>query len=158
MDPGKDERERLERMLRRWEPGKGGTRVELGVVVFGKRVRTRLRGRRESEERGESGRGKIRQMVVTALGRGSVLCPPSKREDDSLVVRRVTRSHTNNRHVHCACPCVHPTMFSGLPSKLSAPFGILGDEPKLAFRSQPGGIAKLASIRARNLDSVPFPS
>ena len=52
--------------------------------------------------------------------------------------------------------CVRPTMFSRLPSKLSAPFGILGDEPKLAFRSQPGGIAKLASSRARNLYSIPF--
>lgn len=48
------------------------------------------------------------------------------------------------------------TMFSRLPSQLSAPFGILGDEPKLAFRSQQGGIAKLASSRARNLNSVPF--
>ncbi|KAF9792467.1 high-temperature-induced dauer-formation protein-domain-containing protein [Thelephora terrestris] len=41
-------------------------------------------------------------------------------------------------------------MFSRLPSQLSAPFGILGDEPKLAFRSKPGGIAKLASSRAPN--------
>ncbi|KAI0050002.1 hypothetical protein FA95DRAFT_1537035 [Auriscalpium vulgare] len=38
-------------------------------------------------------------------------------------------------------------MFSGFPQKLSAPFGLLGDEAKLAFRSQPGGIAKLASTR-----------
>ncbi|KAI0060891.1 hypothetical protein BV25DRAFT_1806699 [Artomyces pyxidatus] len=38
-------------------------------------------------------------------------------------------------------------MFSGLPQKLTAPFGLLDDEAKLAFRSQPGGIAKLASIR-----------
>ena len=53
-------------------------------------------------------------------------------------------------------PCVHLTMFSRLPSQLSAPFGILGDEPKLAFRSKPGGIAKLASSRARNLDSISF--
>ncbi|TFK55288.1 hypothetical protein OE88DRAFT_1675005 [Heliocybe sulcata] len=34
-----------------------------------------------------------------------------------------------------------------LPSNLSAPFGLLGDEAKLSFRSQPGGIAKLASTR-----------
>ena len=55
-------------------------------------------------------------------------------------------------------PCMYSTMFSRLPSKLSAPFGILGDEPKLAFRSKPGGIAKLASSRARNLDFVSFQS
>ena len=36
-------------------------------------------------------------------------------------------------------------MFSRLPQKL--PFGILNDEAKLAFRSQPSGIAKLASTR-----------
>ena len=40
-----------------------------------------------------------RRLVVTALGRGSVLCPPSKREDDSSVV--VTRGHTNSCHTHC---------------------------------------------------------
>lgn len=90
-------------------------------------------------------------MVVTALGRGSVLCLQSKREDDSLV--EVTHGHANTP--------VTPTpdiltMFSRLPSQLSAPFGILGDEPKLAFRSQPGGIAKLASSCARNLNSIPF--
>lgn len=41
------------RILGRWEPEKGGTRVGLGVVGFGKRVRTRLGGRRKSEEEGE---------------------------------------------------------------------------------------------------------
>ncbi|KIP06021.1 hypothetical protein PHLGIDRAFT_30681 [Phlebiopsis gigantea 11061_1 CR5-6] len=36
-------------------------------------------------------------------------------------------------------------MFSKLPQKL--PFGLLGDEAKLAFRSQAGGITKLATTR-----------
>ncbi|GJE86851.1 high-temperature-induced dauer-formation protein-domain-containing protein [Phanerochaete sordida] len=36
-------------------------------------------------------------------------------------------------------------MFSKLPQKI--PFNLLGDEAKLAFRSQPGGIAKLAATR-----------
>lgn len=38
-------------------------------------------------------------------------------------------------------------MFSKIPTKLSAPFGLLGDEAKLAFRSQPTGISKLATSR-----------
>ncbi|TFY71763.1 hypothetical protein EVG20_g1254 [Dentipellis fragilis] len=38
-------------------------------------------------------------------------------------------------------------MFAKIPQKFTAPFGLLGDEAKLAFRSQPGGIAKLASTR-----------
>ncbi|KAI0033263.1 high-temperature-induced dauer-formation protein-domain-containing protein [Vararia minispora EC-137] len=38
-------------------------------------------------------------------------------------------------------------MVGCIPQKLSAPFGLLGDEAKLAFRSQPEGIAKLASTR-----------
>ncbi|KAI9064204.1 hypothetical protein FKP32DRAFT_1757516 [Trametes sanguinea] len=38
-------------------------------------------------------------------------------------------------------------MFSKLPQKIPDPFNLLGDQPKLAFRSQPGGIAKLASTR-----------
>ncbi|KAG6849590.1 hypothetical protein H0H93_007175 [Arthromyces matolae] len=38
-------------------------------------------------------------------------------------------------------------MFAKLPQRFTAPFGILGDEAKLAFPSQPGGIAKLASTR-----------
>jgi hypothetical protein len=39
-------------------------------------------------------------------------------------------------------------MLSGLPQKL--PFGFLGDEAKLAFRSQPDGISKLYTIRVRS--------
>jgi len=99
-------------MLQRWEPEKGGTRVELGVVGFGKRVRTRLREQRGSEGGGESERDKIRptEVVVAALGRGSVLCPLSKREDDSLVVRTVTHGHTDAHHAHRGhpmCPSDH---------------------------------------------------
>ena len=36
-------------------------------------------------------------------------------------------------------------MFSKLPQKI--PFNLLGDEAKLAFRSQGGGITKLATTR-----------
>lgn len=36
-------------------------------------------------------------------------------------------------------------MFAKLPQKL--PFNLLGDEAKLAFRSQQGGIARLAATR-----------
>ncbi|KAJ3548434.1 hypothetical protein NMY22_g1266 [Coprinellus aureogranulatus] len=38
-------------------------------------------------------------------------------------------------------------MFSKFPQKLTAPFGLLGDEAKLAFPSQPGGISKLWTVR-----------
>ncbi|KAH7930903.1 hypothetical protein BV22DRAFT_1028069 [Leucogyrophana mollusca] len=38
-------------------------------------------------------------------------------------------------------------MFSKFPQKLTAPFGLLNDEAKLAFRSRPEGISKLASTR-----------
>ncbi|KII88756.1 hypothetical protein PLICRDRAFT_41986 [Plicaturopsis crispa FD-325 SS-3] len=38
-------------------------------------------------------------------------------------------------------------MFAKIPQRFTAPFGILGDEAKLAFRSQPGGISKLATTR-----------
>ncbi|KAI0807242.1 high-temperature-induced dauer-formation protein-domain-containing protein [Fomes fomentarius] len=38
-------------------------------------------------------------------------------------------------------------MFSKLPQKIPDPFNLLGDQPKLAFRSQPSGIAKLATTR-----------
>ncbi|KAG5353358.1 hypothetical protein C0989_007802 [Termitomyces sp. Mn162] len=38
-------------------------------------------------------------------------------------------------------------MFTKLPQRFTAPFGILGDEAKLAFPSQPGGVAKLATTR-----------
>ncbi len=41
------------------------------------------------------------------------------------------------------------SVLSKLPQKLSSPFALLGDEAKLAFRSQPSGIAKLASTRVR---------
>ncbi|KAI0303392.1 high-temperature-induced dauer-formation protein-domain-containing protein [Multifurca ochricompacta] len=39
------------------------------------------------------------------------------------------------------------SVLSKLPQKLSSPFALLGDEAKLAFRSQPSGISKLASNR-----------
>ncbi|KAH9934896.1 high-temperature-induced dauer-formation protein-domain-containing protein [Fomitopsis serialis] len=38
-------------------------------------------------------------------------------------------------------------MLASLPQKITVPFNLLGDEAKLAFRSQPGGIAKLATTR-----------
>ncbi|KAK7693228.1 hypothetical protein QCA50_002794 [Cerrena zonata] len=38
-------------------------------------------------------------------------------------------------------------MFANLPQRIHVPFNLLGDEAKLAFRSQPGGIAKLATVR-----------
>ncbi|KAK0503006.1 high-temperature-induced dauer-formation protein-domain-containing protein [Armillaria luteobubalina] len=38
-------------------------------------------------------------------------------------------------------------MFSSIPQKLTSPFGLLPDEKKLAFRSQPAGLSKLASVR-----------
>ena len=40
-------------------------------------------------------------------------------------------------------------MFSKIPTKFSAPFGLLGDEAKLAFPSQSNGILKLANVRVR---------
>jgi hypothetical protein len=40
-------------------------------------------------------------------------------------------------------------MFSKIPARFSAPFGLLGDEAKLAFPSQPNGILKLAAVRVR---------
>ncbi|OCH95639.1 hypothetical protein OBBRIDRAFT_745433 [Obba rivulosa] len=39
------------------------------------------------------------------------------------------------------------SMFSNLPQKITVPFNILGDEAKLAFRNQPGGIVKLSATR-----------
>lgn len=42
-------------------------------------------------------------------------------------------------------------MFSKIPTKFSAPFGLLGDEAKLAFPSQPNGILKLANVRVRTV-------
>ncbi|KAI5124045.1 hypothetical protein M0805_003874 [Coniferiporia weirii] len=41
-------------------------------------------------------------------------------------------------------------MFAKLPQKLASPFGILGDDAKLSFRTQSGGIRKLAE--SRNID------
>ncbi|KAI1787945.1 high-temperature-induced dauer-formation protein-domain-containing protein [Ganoderma leucocontextum] len=38
-------------------------------------------------------------------------------------------------------------MLTKLPHKIPDPFNLLGDQPKLAFRSQPGGISKLATTR-----------
>ncbi|KAI0736870.1 high-temperature-induced dauer-formation protein-domain-containing protein [Fomitopsis betulina] len=38
-------------------------------------------------------------------------------------------------------------MLANLPNRIPVPFNLLGDETKLAFRSQPGGIAKLATTR-----------
>jgi hypothetical protein len=46
-------------------------------------------------------------------------------------------------------PCINMSVLSKLPQKLSSPFALLGDEAKLAFRSQPSGISKLASTRVR---------
>lgn len=45
-------------------------------------------------------------------------------------------------------------MFSKFPQKLTAPFGLLGDEAKLAFPSQPGGISKLWTVRVRTCSST----
>ena len=42
-------------------------------------------------------------------------------------------------------------MFSKLPQRFTAPFE-LGDGAKLAFRSQPGGVSKLATTRVRGID------
>jgi len=38
-------------------------------------------------------------------------------------------------------------MLNKIPRRLTAPFGLLGDEAKLAFPTQPGGVAKLAAVR-----------
>ncbi|KDR73482.1 hypothetical protein GALMADRAFT_227930 [Galerina marginata CBS 339.88] len=38
-------------------------------------------------------------------------------------------------------------MFAKIPQKFTAPFGLLGDEAKLAFPSQPNGITKLSTTR-----------
>ncbi|KAF9818909.1 hypothetical protein IEO21_02447 [Rhodonia placenta] len=38
-------------------------------------------------------------------------------------------------------------MLASFPQKITVPFNLLGDEAKLAFRSQPTGIAKLATTR-----------
>lgn len=44
-------------------------------------------------------------------------------------------------------------MFSNLPQKITVPFNLLGDEAKLAFRSKPTGIAKLATTRVSGTQS-----
>ena len=41
-------------------------------------------------------------------------------------------------------------MFAKLPQRFTAPFE-LGDGAKLAFRSQPGGVSKLATTRVRKV-------
>ncbi|KAF9483787.1 hypothetical protein BDN70DRAFT_851104 [Pholiota conissans] len=38
-------------------------------------------------------------------------------------------------------------MFAKIPQQFTAPFGILGDEAKLAFPSSPNGISKLSNVR-----------
>ncbi|KAJ7581051.1 high-temperature-induced dauer-formation protein-domain-containing protein [Mycena floridula] len=38
-------------------------------------------------------------------------------------------------------------MFANIPQRLTAPFGLLPDSEKLAFRRQPGGLSKLATVR-----------
>lgn len=100
--------------------GERGTRVELGVVGIGKRVRTRLSGRQESEEEGESERGKIRPtgVVVTTLGRGSVLCPPSKREEGSLVVGHAPSHKPLSRSLRVSRVYVRPCSPDCRPSCL----------------------------------------
>lgn len=68
----------------------------------------------------------------------------------ALVLEVTTITHTQPfRYIR------HSLMFSKIPHKFSAPFGLLGDEAKLAFPTQPGGISKLATVRVRMLLSVP---
>jgi len=40
-------------------------------------------------------------------------------------------------------------VFSKIPQRLTAPFGLLPDAEKLAFRREPGGLQKLATVRVR---------
>lgn len=40
-------------------------------------------------------------------------------------------------------------MFAKFPQKLASPFGLLGNDAKLSFRTQPGGIRKLSECRVR---------
>ncbi len=64
----------------------------------------------------------------------------------ALVLEVTTITHTQPfRYIR------HSLMFSKIPHKFSAPFGLLGDEAKLAFPTQPGGILKLATVRVRML-------
>jgi hypothetical protein len=48
-------------------------------------------------------------------------------------------------------------MFSKIPQKFTAPFALLGDEAKLAFRSQPNGILKLSATRVCTGSDVLLP-
>jgi len=50
----------------------------------------------------------------------------------------------------CKQSTLAPHMFSRIPQKFSS---FLGDEAKLAFPTQPGGISKLATVRVRDLPS-----
>lgn len=69
----------------------------------------------------------------TALGRPLL---------DSLTVT-VCAANSTKRHK----PSQSCTMLASFPQKITVPFNLLGDEAKLAFRSQPTGIAKLATTR-----------
>jgi hypothetical protein len=44
-----------------------------------------------------------------------------------------------------------------LPAKFQSPFGILGDDAKLLFRTAPNGVLRLAAERVRG-GSVPSPT
>jgi hypothetical protein len=45
-------------------------------------------------------------------------------------------------------------MLGNIPRRLTAPFGLLGDEAKLAFSTQPGGVAKLATVRVSDVEAL----
>jgi hypothetical protein len=64
--------------------------------------------------------------------------------------------HTLSRSSFCLLRLQPSNMsvLSKLPQKLSSPFALLGDEAKLAFRSQPSGITKLASTRVRSIRCI----
>lgn len=59
---------------------------------------------------------------------------------------RVTAAGSSLLALRPSCILSRTYMFKLRPN-LAAPFGLLGDEAKLSFRSQAGGIAKLASTR-----------
>jgi hypothetical protein len=44
-------------------------------------------------------------------------------------------------------------MFSGIPQRFTAPLGLLPDTQKLAFRSEPGGLSKLAAVRVSTCET-----
>ena len=122
MDPGKSERERLDTDLAAMGTGERRHTGRAGVVGIGKRARRRVRRRQGSEEEDESERGKTRptEMMVTTLGRGSVLCPLSRREDDSPVVKNGhARSHRPlSRSLRTSRLCVRPCSPDCRPSCL----------------------------------------